>query len=502
MNTARLSLDNIDRYGEYPCMWFEGRSWTNVQAYRHASRLAQALLERGVIPGDRVLVMMLNSPHVTASFTAVWKIGGVIVPVTPMLGAREVRYLIEDSGAKVIITSPELCGRLLEACSGQPGLIKVLVFGRAEQEGVTDVSGELASSDPFEGMIDRASDELALLLYTSGTTGVPKGVKLTHENLLFVADACYRLNEHLGQLRTMQVLPLSHVYGVLVMNLGARMGSAVQILKHFDAKAVLETIESFRVQRLALVPTMLTLLINQPDREQFDVSSLETVNSGGAPLSEATRLEFSRLFNCRVVQGYGLSETAGGLSGYHPDDDYRVGSVGSPLPGVEVCVMDFDNRVLPPGEIGELCTRGRHVMQGYYHNDQASKEAIVDGWLHTGDIGYTDADGYIYITDRKKDLIIKGGENISPREIEEAIYSNENIAEAAVLGVADDIYGENIVAAVVLKPGRMINEADLVDYLGDYLSKFKIPSRIFFPDSLPKNASGKILKRVLREQLA
>jgi long-chain acyl-CoA synthetase len=298
----------------------------------------------------------------------------------------------------------------------------------------------------------------------------------------------------------MQVLPLSHIYGVLMMNLGARMGNSGRILKHFDAGKVLATIEELRVQRLSLVPTMLTLLINHPDREKYDVSSLEAVGSGGAPLSEATRLEFERLFGCRVLQGYGLSESSGALTGYQPDDLYRIGSVGPALPGIEICIMDAANQILPAGATGEICSRGKHVMQGYLNKPDATREAVMGGWLHTGDIGYLDADGYVYITDRKKDLIIKGGENISPREIEESIYAHPAIAEAAVFGVPDAVYGENLVATVVLRAGQELTAEELITHLSQYVTKFKLPAQIVFREALPKGPSGKILKRALREQ--
>jgi long-chain acyl-CoA synthetase len=500
MNAAQLALDNIEKYGEYTSTWFEGRSYTNVERYAAACRMAEALRLRGVEPSDRVVVMMLNSPDVTAAFTAIWKLGAVIIPVTPMWNAREARYVIENSGARIVITSPELAARLREASANIPGFKQALVVGETNVEGVANIEPELASAAEFEPLADCRPDDLAMLLYTSGTTGNPKGVMLSHDNLIFVADALYTNNAHLGQIRSMTVLPLSHIYGVLMMNLGLRMGTSGHILKHFDAGKVLETIESFRVQRLAMVPTMLTLLINHPDRERRDLSSLEFASTGGAALAEPLRQEFMRLFGCKVMQGYGLSETAGVLTGYHPDEEYRVASVGPALPGIEMCVMDFENRILPPGQTGELCSHGRHIMQGYYNNPDATREAIIDGWLHTGDIGWMDADGYVYITDRKKELVIKGGENISPREIEEGIYHHPAVAEAAVFGVPDDVYGENLVAAIVLKPGQSVTEDEMREHIGGYVTKFKIPASLLFLESLPKGPSGKILKRALKEQ--
>lgn len=502
MNAASLALDNLERYGEYVSTWFEGRSYTNAERYRASCQLAEVLRAHGALPGDRIVVMMLNSPDVSAAFTAIWKLGAVMVPITPMWTAREIRYVLENSGARLIITSPELATRVQEAAAGLPNFDEILVIGATDVPGATDITTEFATAEPYEPVADCAPDDLAMLLYTSGTTGNPKGVMLTHDNLIFVADALAELNQSLGPLRGMQVLPLSHVYGVLMMNLGLRMGNSTYILKHFDARRVLEIVESFRVQRLAFVPTMLTLLMNHPEREKFDTSSLEAVGSGGAALSEATRQEFARLFNCRVTQGYGMSESTGILTSYAPDEEYRVGSVGRALNGIAMCVQDFNNEILPPGEIGELCSRGRHVMRGYFNNPQATAETIIDDWLHTGDIGWMDADGYVYITDRKKDLVIKGGENISPREIEEAIYAHPAIAEAAVVGVPDAVYGENLLAAVVLKAGQTLTEEALKEHLAAQLTKFKIPARVVFLDALPKGSTGKILKRAIKDQFS
>ncbi|MCI0487945.1 MAG: AMP-binding protein [Blastocatellia bacterium] len=500
MNIARLALDNIARFGEYTAVYFEDLSYTNVEMYSSACRMASVLREHGVKPEDRVVVMMLNSPDVLSAFVATWKIGAAIIPVTPMWNAREVRYVLEDSGAQIVVTSPELASRLKEASEGVEGFREVLVMG--ETEDAINVLPEIESAEPFESLVDRNEDNLAMLLYTSGTTGNPKGVCLGHENMLFVADSVYQFNKALAPIRSALALPLSHVYGVLVMNFYYRNGAISRILRRFDPGEVLKTIQDFRVDRLAVVPTMLTYLINHPERESYDYSSLERVNSGGAALSEAVRLEFERLFDCSVVQGYGLSETAGALTGFAPEEDYIPGSVGRSLPGIEVCVMDFDNNVLSPGEVGEICARGKHIMKGYLNKEEETREALVGGWLHTGDIGYIDERGYVFITDRKKDLIIKGGENISPREIEEGIYLHPSVAEAAVFAVPDETFGEEIMAAVVLRPGRSLTEEELREHIGGYVTKFKIPAKIVFLESLPKNPTGKILKRALKERFA
>lgn len=499
MNAAQLTLDNIERFGEYVSTWFEDRSYTNVGLYHYACRFAETLRQHGVKPGDGVVVMMLNSPAVTAAFVAIWKLGAVIIPVTPMWNAREVRYVLEDSGAKFVVTSPELAARLKEASADLPNFRELLCIG--ESADATNIEAEIEAAEEFTPLIERESNDLAMLLYTSGTTGNPKGVMLSHDSMVFVADALYERNLTVGQARTLSVLPMSHVYGVFMMNLGYRMGNSSYILKHFDAGKVLALIESFRVQRLSFVPTMLTMLINHPDRPKYDYSSLELVGTGGAPLAETTRLEFQRLFNCTVKQGYGLSETAGALTTYYNEEAYRVGSVGRAMNDFEICAMDFSNNILPAGETGELCTRGRHVMLGYLNKPEATRDTIIDGWLHTGDVGHVDAEGYVFITDRKKDLVIKGGENISPREIEEGLYAHPAIAEAAVFGIPDEIFGENLAAAIVLRAGHSLTEDELKTFIGGYVTKFKIPAKIVFMDALPKGPSGKILKRAIRDQI-
>ena len=502
MNIAQLSLDNIRDFGEYTSIWFDDRTITNVERYDHACRVAAMLLARGVSAGERVIVMMLNSPDVTSVFTAAWKIGAVIIPVTPTWTAREVRYLMEDSGASVVITSPELAPRLVEASDGLDSVRQILVIGQTDVPGVIDIRDAIASATPHEPILDVVPDDMAMLLYTSGTTGDPKGVILSHANLLASNDMMYRNNDGLGEVRSVSSLPLSHVYGVIVMNLGYRLGTRMRILRKWDTRAVFEAIHELRVNRMSVVPTMLTYMLNFPDRDRYDVSSLEAVGSGGAAIPEAVRVEFERVFDCRVKQGYGLSETAAALTGYHHEEPYRVGSVGRPLPGIEVRVTNDANLAVAPGVSGEICARGPQNMQGYLNKEQATREAIVDGWLHTGDIGHVDEDGYVYITDRKKDLIIKGGENISPKEIEERIYSHPAVAEAAVIGVVDDRFGEDLVAVVVARHDTETDESELIEHLSGHVTKFKIPARIVFLDELPKNSTGKIQKRALRDRFA
>ncbi len=502
MNIAQLSLNNIKEYGEYTATLFGERTITNVQQYEHACKTATVLQDHGISEGDRILVMMLNSPDVMSAFTATWKLGAVIIPVTPMWTAREARYVIEDSGARLAITSPELAPLLAAASEGIESVQEILVMGDTDTPGATGIIAEIESADRYERMFASSPDDTAMLLYTSGTTGDPKGVILSHGNLVSTNDMFYQNSKDITDMRSVSSLPLSHIYGVLLMNLGFRLASRTRVLAQWDTRAVFEAIEELKVNRLSVVPTMLSYMLNFPERDKYDTSSLTHVGSGGAPIPEAVRVEFEKEFDCSVKQGYGLSETGGALTGYEQDEAYRVGSVGRPLPGIEACILDNDNSPVAAGEAGEICTRGPHVMHGYMNKEEATREAIVDGWLHTGDIGHMDADGYIYITDRKKDLIIKGGENISPKEIEEGIYAHSAISEAAVFGIPDDRFGENLVAAVVLRHGATVTELELLEHLSAHVTKFKIPARVVFLDELPKNPTGKIQKRALRDQFA
>jgi long-chain acyl-CoA synthetase len=502
MNVAQLLLDCVDRLGEYTSVYYEGQSFTNVERLRWAERLAAVLRANGVRPGDRVVVMMPNCPDVTSAFHAIWRIGAVIVPLPPQLLAGEARYVIESSGAEVVVTCPALADRLREATAGLPAFRRLLVIGATAVPGAENIEPHLAAADPVRTIHDCPDDGLALLLYTSGTTGNPKGVMLTHHNLLSNALAVAELFRSPPQTMTLHVLPLSHSFGVLCMNLEAVLGLRSVILPRFDARQVLEAIQQFRVRRFSAVPTMLVALCHCPGRERYDYSSLEIVTSGGAGLPEEVRLEFERLFHCKVLSGYGLSETAPTVSAYADTETARPGASGRAIPDVEVCILAPDGRPLPPGESGEICVRGPNVMTGYWNDPAATRAVLRDGWLHSGDVGHLDADGYLYITDRMKDIIIKGGENISPRQIEEAIHKHPAVAEVAVIGLPDKTFGEEVCAVVVLRAGQTATEAELQEHAGRFVNKFKVPARVVFRPALPKSGVGKILKRELRRELA
>ncbi|MFN9603789.1 MAG: class I adenylate-forming enzyme family protein [Planctomycetota bacterium] len=502
MNVAQLIIDSIERFGEYPCVYHDGRWHSNRERLLSAEKLASVLRDQGVQPGDRVLVMMANDPTVLDAFHAIWRLGAVIIPVTPQWVAREVRYVLEHSGAKLAITSSPLAPRVVEAAENLSSLQSILVHGPCELASTIHLEPLMAEAQPITTMHDCDQDDLAMLIYTSGTTGFPKGVMQSHKNLLVNVQAAARLLDMPPYVTTMQVLPLSHVFGVLCMNIVAICGQRLVIMPTWDTRKIFETIQNFKVARFSVVPTMLTYLLNFPDRQQYDCSSLEMVSTGGAATPDEVRVEFERTFHCRIKDGYGCSEATCAISSYHDSQPHRVGSVGLPLHEFELIILDDKDQPVPTDTEGEVCVRGPHVMRGYWKDPETTQAAMRSGWLHTGDLGRVDADGYLYITGRKKDLIIKGGENISPREIEDAIYQHPAVAETAVIGIPDETFGEQVCAVVVLRPGQSATETEIQQHVAGFVNKFKVPSKVIFRADLPKSPVGKILKRELRQEYA
>jgi len=500
-NVARLELDNIQRYGTYARLHHENRSYTNLEELHYAGRIARALHDRGVAPGERVVVVLPNLPELTASFQAVWTIGAVMTPVTPDWTAAEIAYVLNNSGATVAITMPQLAGRIREAAVGNRNINHLLAFGDTDVPGFQNIGPEVSEGRGIETPVDRSATNMALLLYTSGTTAKPKGVVVTHGNIPPAMEAVHRVNPDLPRKPMLHVLPLTHVFGCLMLQLANLWGFQSVLMRQFEPVATFEAIQRWQVGYVFVVPTMLVDLLHHPARVHYDFTSLYRIITGGAPLPEQLRLSFQQEFRCRVDQGYGMTET-GFASCYGDHESYRKGSVGWPCPGFEIRIMDDFCRPLPPRATGEIWIQSPSVTPGYWQDPASTREAFSEGWFRTGDIGYVDEDGYVYITDRKKDLILKGGENISPREIEEAIYLHPAVAEAAVVGVPDRVFGENICALIQVRPGAELSEDEIKDHVCRLLTRFKVPSRVVFHQGLPKTSSGKINKVAIREQVS
>jgi long-chain acyl-CoA synthetase len=491
MNLAALGDENVRKYGEYPSLVFEGREWTNVEQQRQANRLANALRRRGLGTGDRVVVLLPNCPEVLQAYGGILKLGAVVVPVIFLLNVEEVRHVLADSGAKLAITSPELASKV-EGFAGQI----VLVGGEAPGAIAWD---ELIAREPDTfATVDRADDDLAVILYTSGTTGKPKGVALSHGNLESNARAAASLWELDREEWNLAVLPLSHSYGLTVMNSGNILGTRGVLLRWFNPELVLETIQQYRVQAMAGVPTMFVFLLNYPGADGFDTSSMRSWGSGAAPLPVELVEPFEKKFGGRLLEGYGLTEASPVVTAHRYSGPRKLGSVGTPIPGVEVRILDDDDREVPRGEVGEVGVRGPNVMLGYYGLPDETAKTLRNGWLHTGDVGRLDEDGFLYIVERKKDLIIRGGFNVYPREVEEALYAHPKIAEAAVVGLRDPLMGEEVRAWVVLKDGADATADDVIAFCQARLAKFKCPKEVRFVPALPKSPIGKILRKELR----
>jgi long-chain acyl-CoA synthetase len=491
VNLATLGEDNVRTYGEYVTLSFDGREVTNVEQQRAANRLANALRRLGLGADDRVVVMLPNGPEVLQAYAAILKLGAVIVPVVFLLGPEEIRHILEHSGAKLLLTSPDLAWK----AEGWPGRIVLVGSGAT---GMLRWDELVAPETDVFATVDRRPDDLAVILYTAGTTGQPKGVALSHANLLSNARSAASLYELDRTRWTVAVLPLSHSYGLTLMNAGHLLGTRSVLLRWFNPELVLETIERYRVQQMSGVPTMFVYLLNFPDADRFDTSSMKLWGSGAAPLPVEIVEPFEKRFGGRLLEGYGLTEASPVVSAHRYSGERRLGSVGQPIPGVEVAIVDDDDRAIPVGAIGEVCVRGPNVMLGYYRMPEETARTIRNGWLHTGDMGRLDADGFLYIVERKKDLIIRGGFNIYPREVEEVLYAHPAVAEAAVVGTRDTVMGEDVLAFVVPKPGTAPTAADLMAFCQERLAKYKCPKQVRFLDTLPKSPIGKILRKELR----
>ena len=504
---AELAEQSLERLGDHRSLEFEGR-WTTASAFAdRAARLSGGLTGLGVAPGDRVVVCMTNCPEVLLAYAALWRAGAVITPVIAAVTPKELRHALTDSGAVAAVASRASLPLVSAAVEGL-GVRVVLAEADDLLPGADVLLAELESGGPGP-LVPREGDDLAALLYTGGTTGRAKGVMLSHAGLWLTAKARADVFATSGARDLLLPLPLSHVYGLLnsVTRLHLPEPGFVALQRRFDAAQWVEMVQRLRPQAAALVPSMLQLLLGQ-DLEAADLSSLHYVTVGGAPLAASCREEFERrVGGVRVCDGYGCTE-ATSTATMNPYTAPRSGSVGLPLPGVELRIEAEDGRPLPPGEDGEVCVRSPGVMAGYWtaggRDDAATAEAVVDGWLHTGDIGHVDEDGYLYVVDRKKDLIIRGGFNVYPRDVEEALLEHPAVAAAAVVGRPDPLYGEEVVAYVALREGDDVpgvTPQELIAFSAERLGRHKHPREVHLVEHVPLTSVGKTDRKAVRRLL-
>jgi long-chain acyl-CoA synthetase len=454
-----------------------------------SARVSGLLAAKGVEAGDRVGLMLPNVPYFPFVFFGTLRLGAVIVPMNPLLKGREVGFQMEDAGAKVMLGWHQMADAAREG-SEKAGAECILV-----EPG--DFEGVLGGADPMSRVADRADADPAIILYTSGTTGTPKGAQLTHGNLRSATQIAVDLVDAQPDGVIFGALPLFHVFGLTSgLTSASRVGAMLTLLPRFDAGEALDMIQHDRVTTFLGVPTMYAAMLHHPDASSFDTSSLELCVSGGAAMPVEVLKAFEQTFDCKILEGYGLSETCAIASFNRPDIESKPGSIGRAVDGVEMRLVNDEGKDVAQGDVGEILIRGPVVMSGYWNRPEATAEAIdQDDWLHTGDLARRDEDGYFFIVDRKKELIIRGGFNIYPREIEEILYEHPAVREVAVVGIPHDSLGEEVGAAVVLKPGASATAEDVQSFVKERVAAYKYPRQIWFVDQLPKGSTGKILKR-------
>lgn len=489
MNLAINLVTSARDHGDNVAVRLDGAALTHAHLELRSRQVASLLADYDVNAGDRVALMLPNVPEFAALYYGILRVGAAVVPMNPLLKSREIDYYLRDSGAKAIFVWQDF---VTEAAGGAVGSGATVIT--VEPIGFLH---DVQAATPRDGMIDRDPSDTAVILYTSGTTGLPKGAELTHGNLASNVDVIVQTLLHVTPEDVIfGGLPLFHVFGqTCALNVAVRTGAALTLLPRFDPAKALEILVRDRVTVFQGVPTMYSALLARTGSDDMDLSALRVCVSGGSALPVEVLRAFEKRFGCLVLEGYGLSETSPAACFNHPDQSRVPGSIGTPVRGVEMCVVDDRGSPVSDGAVGEIAIRGDNVMKGYWNKPELTAAAIVDGWFRSGDLGRVDERGNYFIVDRKKDLIIRGGYNVYPREIEEVLYEHPAIAEAAVVAVADPHLGEEVAAVVTLKPGAQATPEELRDFVKARIAAYKYPRIIQIIDDLPKGPTGKILKR-------
>jgi long-chain acyl-CoA synthetase len=499
-NLTELFQNTVEKYGDREAFVDLNTRLSYRQVESLVSNVASNLShDWNIKPGDRVVLMLRNGMEFAVSLFALARTGAITVPLNNALKGEELAFQIKDCGASLLITDPEFHDVIIEAISGVKSLKNVFFTGREIPGGESAFSELLKQKEYPPASVTADEDDTAVLMYTSGTTGKPKGALLSHKGIIASAMNSVRLCDfRAGRDRLMVVAPLFHITG-LAMNLCAAIYSGVPavFVKRFKTEDTLRIIEEEKITTMFAVPTVLWLIFNAPDFERYDLSSLRVMASGGAASPEdLLKCCARKLPGAQLLPGYGLTEANGMTHSTASLEEAlsKPGSCGRALPVIEAKIADDSGRELPPGEPGEFLVKGCQVMKGYWNNPEATRATVVDGWLHTGDIASITEEGDVYVLDRLKDMIIRGGENIYSLEVENVLYRNPRVLEAAVVGVPDAIFGEQVKAVIVLRPGEKATQEEIQEFCEKHLARYKVPKYVEFRDALPRNLAGKIIK--------
>jgi long-chain acyl-CoA synthetase len=498
------------RYPAQPALSFYQKKITYSQLYSLVLKFTSALQLSRVQKGDRVAIMLPNCPQYVISYYGILTAGGIVTQVNPMSVERELEYILNDSGAETIIVLDALYPRV-KSVQSVTKLKKIIVVSLqpSEQEFSPDSSFECFLSEGNDNILNvdfEPEHDVAILQYTGGTTGRSKGAMLTHRNILANVIQSYEFFKNelkFAKEKVLTVIPLFHVFGMTsCMNLSIYIAAETILLPRFDLEEVLNTIKDEQPTTFPGVPTMYVAITNHPRAEEYGIHSIETCNSGSAPMPVELLRSFEKKTGSKILEGYGLSEASPTTHCNPPFAERKPGSVGIGMPSTEYKIVDVATGTIemPAGELGEVIIKGPQVMKGYWNRPEETAQTLRNGWLYTGDIAMVDKDGYLYIVDRKKDMIIASGYNIYPRDIEEILYEHPSVQEAVVIGVPDPYRGEDVKAVVVLKSGCSATEEEIIQYCRANLAAYKVPRHVEFRDQLPKTSVGKILRRALRDE--
>ncbi len=494
---------------------YEHQRITYAHLLQRVSAIAYQLQQAGIKKGEKVGILFPNHPDYVASFFAAAGLGATIVPINPLLKSDEIAHILADSHASTLVVHENSLAEALKSQQSKPVLKRILVSTTQSTEELNEISSGSGSSNiKIEALSQdkkpvtavrwceqiNPEQDLALLVYTSGTTGKPKGAMLTHRNMLAIFPARLDLFDIDHQDKTLATLPMCHIYGITILMLGnLSRGASLVLLPRFEAVAALKLIQDEQITLVPAVPAMYQFMLMELEKNQYDLSAVRLCFSGAAPLPLETIKQIEKSFGAILIEGYGLTESSCVATINPLHGERKVGSIGPVVPGVQMHAVSDDGSELPCGaeNVGEFWIKGPNVLQGYYGQPEASAECIQDGWFATGDLGYKDEDGYFFIVGRKKEMIIRGGANIYPREIEDVLMQMDEVADAAVVGVPDKFMGERVKAVVVLKSGCSLTEDEIRNYCGERLAEYKVPRIIEFSDLLPRNSTGKVLKRLL-----